>query len=93
MNRLHFIEGDTDSAYFAISGNKDETPSQLFNNIIKDESFWYKHVYKFFPNPQLHDIADEKKLLGCAIEKVGDHMIALAPKCYTIWNNDETVKL
>ncbi len=93
MNRLHFIEGDTDSAYFAISGNKDETPSQLFNNIIKDESFWCKHVYKFFPNPQLHDIADEKKLLGCAIEKVGDHMIALAPKCYTIWNNDETVKL
>ena len=92
MNKLHYIEGDSDSAYFAISGNKDEPPSQLFNNIIKDKEFYNKHIYKFLPNPKINTVEDEKKILGCAIERIGDNMIALAPKCYTIWNNDETVK-
>ncbi|WP_289705296.1 hypothetical protein, partial [Bacteroides acidifaciens] len=35
---------------------------------------------------------DEKKVLGCAIEKTGENMIALAPKCYTIWNNNGQTK-
>jgi hypothetical protein len=30
MNRLHFIEGDTDSAYWAIAGNPDEDYHQKF---------------------------------------------------------------
>ena len=92
MDKLHFIEGDTDSMYYAVAGNPNEPPTQLFNNIIKNRSFWDQHVYKFFPNPDLHTIADEKKLLGCAIEKIGENMIALAPKCYTIWDNNAQTK-
>jgi hypothetical protein len=30
--------------------------------------------------------------LGLAIEKQGENCIALAPKCYTIWNNDGVTK-
>ena len=38
------------------------------------------------------DVFDEKKLLGLAIEKEGENCIALAPKCYTIFNNNNTTK-
>ena len=92
MNRLHFIEGDSDSLYLAVAGNPNEGPEQLFYYVIKDRAFWDKHVYKFFPNPELNSVADEKKILGCAIEKTGENMIALAPKCYTIWNNNGQTK-
>ena len=34
----------------------------------------------------------KKKLLGLAIEKEGENMIALAPKCYTIWNGENEIK-
>ena len=30
----------------------------------------------------------DKKLLGLAIEKQGENMIALCPKCYTCWSDD-----
>ena len=92
MTKIHFIEGNTDSMYYAVAGNSQYPASQLFNYVIKDRDFWDKHVYKFFPNPELDSIADEKKILGCAIEKIGDNMIALAPKCYTIWNNNGQTK-
>ena len=92
MDRIHFIEGDTDSMYFAVAGNPNEPPSQLFNYVIKNKEFYDKHVYEFMPNPSLNTIEDEKKILGCAIEKTGENMIALAPKCYTIFNSDKSVK-
>ena len=40
-----------------------------------------------FPKPNgdmFLAIKDQKKLLGLCIENQGKHMIALAPKCYTI---------
>ena len=33
-----------------------------------------------------------KKILGCSIEKTGENMIALAPKCYTKWNSKGQTK-
>ena len=92
MDRLHFIEGDTDSAYFAVAGNPNEGPEQLFDYVIKNKEFYDKNVYKFMPNPSINTIQDEKKILGCAIEKYGENMIALAPKCYTIFNSNGQTK-
>ena len=40
MERIHFIEGDTDSMYIAIAGNPIESPEQLFNHVIKNKEFY-----------------------------------------------------
>ena len=91
MDRIHFIEGDTDSAYWAIAGDPDDDFHQQFKHVIRDDEFYDAHVYEWFPDPN-KDVFDEKKLLGLAIEKEGENCIALAPKCYTIFNNDNTTK-
>ena len=91
MDKIHYVEGDTDSAYWAISGNPEKDYTQRFDYVIKDKEFYDKHVYDYFPNPE-KDIYDEKKLLGLAIEKEGENCIALCSKCYSIWNNDGTTK-
>ena len=90
MDKIHFIEGDTDSAYWAISGNPDYDYHQQFKYVIKDHEFYNKHVYEWFPNPN-KGIIDEKKILGLAIEKEGENMIALSPKCYTTFNGEQTI--
>lgn len=103
MDRIHFIEGDTDSMYWAVAGNPDKDFHQRFDYVIKDVQFYNDNIYKFLPNPALDEgssdtearmvsLHDEKKLLGLAIEKEGENCVALAPKCYTIWNNDGTTK-
>jgi hypothetical protein len=84
--RFHYIEGDTDSMYFAIAGNPRGDIHQGFKAIIKDRPYYHKHFYNWFPNPD-YGLEDEKKLGGVAIEKEGDEMIAIAPKCYYIRAN------
>ena len=91
MDRIHYVEGDTDSMYWAIAGNPEDDYHQRFNHVIIDQEFYNEHVYEWFPDPS-KDVYDEKKILGLAIEKEGENCIALAPKCYTIWNNDGTTK-
>ena len=91
MNRIHFIEGDTDSAYFAIAGSPEEDNTQMFKHVIKNQKFYDEHVYEWLPDPN-KNVYDEKKILGMAVEKYGDNCIALAPKCYTIWNNTGVTK-
>lgn len=100
VNRFHFIEGDTDSAYWAVSGDPELDNKQAFQAIITDKKFYDENIYKFAPydffcfdekyKPKLttkeEQKAHEKKLLGLAIEKQGDNMIALCPKCYTSFN-------
>ncbi|KAA6356697.1 MAG: hypothetical protein EZS28_047776, partial [Streblomastix strix] len=99
MSKLHFIEGDTDSSYWAISGkqvkkvyyggqcvNQQEYEDNLhqgFNYVIKDQQFYDTYSKYFFPTIQ-GDKFDEKKLLGLSIENEGDEMFALAPKNYYI---------
>jgi hypothetical protein len=85
-NRFHFIEGDTDSMYFAVSGDPNKGIHQGFDAIVKDRAYYDKHVYDWFPDPS-KGIEDEKKLGGVAIEREGDEMIAIAPKCYYIRTN------
>ena len=49
MNRIHFIEGDTDSAYWAVAGNPEEDHKQGFKNVVIDKEFYDEHVFKFLP--------------------------------------------
>ncbi|KAA6354876.1 MAG: hypothetical protein EZS28_049597, partial [Streblomastix strix] len=86
MNRIHFIEGDTDSALQAICGNLNEDFTQQFNAVIRDRDFYNDNVKYFFPTIR-GDVCNEKKILGLAIERQGPSMIALAPKNYIIFKN------
>jgi hypothetical protein len=93
MNRCHFIEGDTDSAYWAIAGDPSKGYKQGFAYIVKDQEYYDRHVFDWFPDTTIEDKTErkynEKKLLGLAIEKEGEYCIALSPKCYTIWRDEE----
>ena len=97
VNKFHLTSADTDSAYFAVAGDMNAPIDQVFDYIIKDRKFYDENIYKFMPDPKLKSvygsietriasIRDEKKLLGCCVEKYGMNQIALCPKCYTIWN-------
>ncbi|KAA6392415.1 MAG: hypothetical protein EZS28_012059 [Streblomastix strix] len=83
VNKIHFIEGDTDSAYWAISGNTSDNYKQWFKYVIKDKQFHNENAKYFFPNIE-EDLLDEKKIQGLVIERDGTEMIALAPKNYYI---------
>jgi hypothetical protein len=82
MDRVHFVEGDTDSMYWAVAGDPNEDNSQGFKTVIKDHTLYNRHVYEFFPrdfyssnssNPKFETkfekIAFTKKVLGLAIKK------------------------
>jgi hypothetical protein len=99
MTKIHFVEGDTDSMYFAIAGDCNEDNKQGFKHVIIDEKFYNDNVYKFFPsnfystnnsNPKfktgLEKKEFDKKLGGVELEKQCDAMIALAPKMYSCLN-------
>jgi hypothetical protein len=85
MNKMQFVEGDTDSMYWAISENK-------FTDLVIDHEFWDNNAKYFFPSDVIgcdDGIKFDKKLLGLAIEKQSDNMIAQCSKCYTCFNNDD----
>ncbi|KAA6347399.1 MAG: hypothetical protein EZS28_052032, partial [Streblomastix strix] len=73
---------DTDSMYLAISGSTIEGYKQQFKHVIKDQQFWDDHFKEWLPWEGC-SIAEEKKLLGCAIESQRESIICLAPKCYS----------
>ncbi|KAA6398849.1 MAG: hypothetical protein EZS28_005627 [Streblomastix strix] len=82
MNRVHFCSTDTDSIYLAIRGSTFEGYKQQFKHVIKDQEFWNNHYKEWLPWEGC-TIAEEKKLLGCAIESQRESIICLAPKCYS----------
>jgi hypothetical protein len=101
MTRVQVVEGDTDSLYFAIAGDPNLPNSQGFRAVIKDQDFYNQHIYEwatsdFFTsdnsNPTFNSprerSAFDKKLLGLAIEKQSDSMIAHAPKVYCAFDED-----
>jgi hypothetical protein len=90
MNRIHAIEGDTDSLYFAVAGNPTKDYHQGFRYVVKDKGFYHKHCYEWFPDPYYGKV-NEKKLGGLAVEKEGDFLIAIAPKNYTIGSIEKIV--
>ncbi|KAA6371677.1 MAG: hypothetical protein EZS28_032796 [Streblomastix strix] len=93
MDKLHFVEGDTDSAYWAVSGDEGAGIKQQFKHVIKNQQFYDENAKYFFPTVE-GDLLDEKKILGLAIEREGPEIIALAPKNYYMKVNDkEKLKL
>jgi hypothetical protein len=92
MDRMHFVEGDTDSAYWAVSGDPNDNYKQGFQHVIRDKKFYDEHVYDWFPDPT-KDISDMKKLLGLAIENQDENCVALAPKCYCLFPNQGITKM
>jgi hypothetical protein len=118
MERLHFIEGDTDSAYWAVAGSIIAGKHQQFEYVVKDREFYEAHYAEWFPDLRKAEWVDdlsedvsasadvrwssghfafttlegrkeEKKLLGLAIEKESENMIALSPKCYIPFDDEE----
>ncbi|KAA6395962.1 MAG: hypothetical protein EZS28_008508 [Streblomastix strix] len=89
MSKLSFIEGDTDSAQWAVSGNNKYGYQQQLNYVIKDKQFYDDNVKYYFPTIEEY-LLDEKKILGLAIENEGTEMIALAPKNYYIKVGEKT---
>jgi len=92
MDKFHLVEGDTDSIYFAVSGDKNKDAKQRFDAIIKDKEFYEKYYRYYLPDEDNKTLEDEKKILGCTIEKGGYSMYALAPKCYTIITDKEDLQ-
>jgi hypothetical protein len=93
MTKIHFVEGETDSMYWAVSGSESENYEQGFKYVIKDHEFYNKNIYKYTPSnfyssdfsnstfdSEIQKISFDKKLLGLAIEKQCENMLALAPK-------------
>ncbi|KAA6362105.1 MAG: hypothetical protein EZS28_042368, partial [Streblomastix strix] len=82
---MHFVQGDTNSLTWAISGNSNRGPDQLFEEVIKDYGFFdtYKDCV-FSENGQ-------KQILHVGVEKQGYNCIALSPKNYII-NNEIVLK-
>ncbi|KAA6358661.1 MAG: hypothetical protein EZS28_045812 [Streblomastix strix] len=94
MNKLHFVDGDTESAYWAIGGpsftktdtNQQEYEDNLhqgFKYVIKDQQFYDANAKFFFPTIE-GDKQDEKKLLGLSFENEGDEIFVLASKNHCI---------
>ncbi|KAA6370182.1 MAG: hypothetical protein EZS28_034290 [Streblomastix strix] len=94
MDRVHFCCMDTDSMYLAISGSTIEGYKQQFKHVIKDQEFWDNHYKEWLPW-EGSSIAEEKKLLGCAIESQRESIICLAPKCYSAIDGevDDVIRL
>jgi hypothetical protein len=44
MSRLHFVEGDTDSMYWAVSGSESDNYEQQFKYVIKDHNFYNNNI-------------------------------------------------
>jgi hypothetical protein len=47
MTRIHFVEGDTDSMYWAVAGDITEPNTQGFKHVLASPEFYNKNVYEF----------------------------------------------
>ncbi|MPN23638.1 hypothetical protein SDC9_171031 [bioreactor metagenome] len=81
-SKFHFIETDTDSLYFAVSGNEKKGIDQGFSEIVVNKEKW---------NCIEEEMFKEKRLLGFAVEKIGKEMYAIAPKQYAIFDGKNEV--
>ncbi|KAA6400725.1 MAG: hypothetical protein EZS28_003747 [Streblomastix strix] len=68
MNRIHFIEGHTDSAYQAISGKSNKDFTQQFNAVINNRDFNNENAKYYFLTIK-GNVYDERKILGFAMEQ------------------------
>jgi hypothetical protein len=99
MDRVHFIEGDTDSMYWAVAGDRHGG----FEDVIKGKEFSNANIAHYLisdffgVNKQFETRLDkmrfDKRFGGLAIEKESKNLVALASKLYVCWDdNKETSK-
>lgn len=91
-NKFHINTVETDSYYFSVAGDMNDTIEQGFQHIITNKAFYDNNYYKFLPIQPFTDIYDSKKLLGACVEKTAECQIALCPKCYSLFNKNGTTK-
>ncbi|KAA6385425.1 MAG: hypothetical protein EZS28_019048 [Streblomastix strix] len=65
MSMMHFTQGDTDSLTWAISGNPNRGPEQLFEKVIKDKGFFDTYKDCVFSEN------GKKQILHIGVEKQG----------------------
>ncbi|KAA6390587.1 MAG: hypothetical protein EZS28_013884 [Streblomastix strix] len=83
MEKMHFVEVDTDLAYWSVNGSAEAGYQQQFDYVIKDKQFYDDNAKYFFPTIE-GNLLDEKKILSLAPENYGTEMITLATKNYYI---------
>jgi hypothetical protein len=79
--RFHYVEGDIESLFFALSGVANRGINQGFKNIISEEKFYNENVYKWLPNDfyssdnfnlpfetNIEKMGFDKKLLGMLLK-------------------------
>ncbi|KAA6367121.1 MAG: hypothetical protein EZS28_037352 [Streblomastix strix] len=88
---MHFVEGDIDSAYWAVSEDANAGHLQQFSLVIKDKQFQDENAKYYFSTIE-GDLLDEKKIQGLAPENEGAEMIDLAPKDYYIKNIIDNIR-
>lgn len=103
LNRIAFFEGDTDSMYFIIAGNPNDSYKQGFKYIIKNEKFYNENVFKWLPynfyatddtyrpNPQtpLDQMHNKKRFLAASVEHESVSGIAVSSKLYCMFGDDQ----
>jgi hypothetical protein len=90
------VEGNIDSVYWVVSGSENENYEQQFKHVIKDHEFYNNNIFKFTPSSfyssnnynitfdnEIKKMAFDKKLIGLAVEKQCENVLALAPKTYS----------
>jgi hypothetical protein len=80
--KWHFNYCDTDSYYFAISGDVKKGVEQGFSAIVKNQELYDEKVKLWFPS--------EKKLMTLSEENSCTDMICLSAKCYSMFNNEKS---
>lgn len=105
MEQIHFKEGDTYSSYWDVEGDVNDDNTQCFEHVIKDHDFYDKYIYEFATSDffsdgsyrptfksNLEQMRFDKKLLGLSVEKQGDNMVPLSPKCYTTFTDGKVTR-
>jgi hypothetical protein len=69
-SHFHYVEGDTDSFYFAISSKVNEGINQGFKHIITDEKFYNENIYKWLPS-DFYSSDNSNPTFETAIQKMG----------------------
>ncbi|KAA6362273.1 MAG: hypothetical protein EZS28_042200 [Streblomastix strix] len=82
MDYIHVIYGDTDSQCLAIA--HESWP-------IKDKKLWDELYSQLFPSASNDNYYDKKKILGWNIESESTTCLALAPKCFYMENQRDTL--
>jgi hypothetical protein len=73
ITRLHFVEDDSDSMYWAVSGCKTEDYQQGFKFVIKNHKLYNDNIYKYAPGFYTSNFSNstfKSKIYSCSNTEV-----------------------